>query len=186
MKKGKTINSIEIMSEKLCVDFGGVICNNQRTPKGSTNSFENPDPKALGYLLLEQFPDAFETLRILKERRFPEIFLVSKLTENIPNVSVEERVRNYLMYHGFEEVILGSRMHFCEKREDKVKICAELEAFDYFLDDRLDVLCHMVGTVRNLFLFDPDRAEGHERWHLVEEGKVTVVRSWREVHAHLR
>ena len=174
------------MNEKLCVGFGGVICNNQCTPTGSMNSFENANPKATNYLAVRPIEGALETLHILKVERFPEIFLVSTLTENIPNVSVEERVRNYLMYHGFEEVILGSRMHFCEKREDKVRICAELEAFDYFLDDRLDVLLHMVGTVRNLFLFDPERSDGHEHWHLVEDGTVTVVRSWHEVRAHLR
>ena len=168
------------MKQTLGVDFGGVICPVHGIVTGSENSFENADPKALGYLSVRPFEGALETLRRLRDSHFPDIFLVSKISENLPGISIEERVRTYLYFHGFEEVILMSRMFFCEERAEKVAICTRQEILDCFLDDRLDVLRHMVGHVRNLFLFDPGRQEGHEHWSLVESGAVTAVRSWKE------
>jgi hypothetical protein len=46
------------------------------------------------------------------------------------------------------------RVRFCRERPDKAVIAAEL-GLTHFVDDRVDVLEHMVGVVTHRYLFGP-------------------------------
>jgi hypothetical protein len=46
-------------------------------------------------------------------------------------------------------------IRFCRERRDKAIHCADL-AITHFIDDRVDVLTHLVGLVPELFLFGKD------------------------------
>ena len=67
---------------------------------------------------------------------------------------------------------------FCRERHEKDKICKD-NNIKYFIDDRLEVLSHMVNTAPHLFLYQPDQAEIDEYRQFLP--KVTRVESWAEV-----
>jgi regulator of replication initiation timing len=67
---------------------------------------------------------------------------------------------------------------FCRERHEKDKICKD-NNIKYFIDDRLEVLSHMVNTAPHLFLYQPDQAEIDEYRQFLP--KVIRVESWAEV-----
>jgi len=67
---------------------------------------------------------------------------------------------------------------FCREKHEKDKICKD-NNITHFIDDRLEVLSHMVETASNLFLYQPDQAEIDEYRQFLPQ--VTRVESWAEV-----
>lgn len=161
---------------KLGVDLGGVICTTEEhMPVEQRLTY--PDRTTNGYLKAPTLDGALETLKRLMENGFETVVLISKI--ELDN-QVLARAHDYLNHHGFGEVIRPENRHFCDDRSKKVTICRE-EGVSVFVDDRLDVLRHMVEVVPNLFLFRPWDEEDKRYWYLVEEGRVQVVHSWKEL-----
>ncbi len=98
-------------------------------------------------------PGAFEAIARLTEAVDGRTFLVSKCGPNI-----QRRTRRWLAHWGFHERTSLSPDHvrFCRERRDKAIHCREL-ALDAFVDDRPDVLHHLLGIVGLRLLFGPQR-----------------------------
>lgn len=156
------------MTEKFGVDVGGVIVD--RINDNTDTSFFSDN-----YLATTAVPGAFDALARLVAGRFgDQVFIVSKCGSR-----VEAKTREWLAHHDFytRTGIAAEHLHFCRRRPDKAGICERL-GITHFIDDRLEVLGYL-GTVPDLYLFQPDRREmkRHER-HL---SRVQVVQSWDEV-----
>ena len=163
-------------------DWSGVLNNNTQVIDGSRNSLLNPNRDAKGYLRVKPFTGALETLSSITRLGFSEIHIVSRVD---PEFWIKERVRAWLRQHGFESVVPLSRLHFCEKWHEKAPLCERL-GVTHFIDDRLEALEPMVGKIEHLLLFRPWTKEDKPRWHLVEDGKVVLVKSWTEVRKYLQ
>lgn len=92
---------------------------------------------------------AIECIGKLVQRYNGHVFIVSKCGE-----SVEKKTRGWLRNNEVyaKTGLLRERVHFCTKRKAKAPICNRL-GITHFIDDRADVLSHMVGIVPNLYLF---------------------------------
>jgi hypothetical protein len=68
-------------------------------------------------------------------------------------------------------------IRFCRKRPEKADRCAELEV-THFVDDRTDVIEHLLGVVEHRFLFGGRSVEVPE--------SAEWVRDWAEAEARIR
>lgn len=98
------------------------------------------------YLLTPEVPGAYRAVSKLAKQRH-ELHIISKCGE-----VVEERSMDWLDAEGFFYHILPHRAHFVRKRHLKAPMAQALE-LEVFIDDRQDVLDHMVGIVPYLILF---------------------------------
>jgi len=158
------------MSKKvLGVDIGNVIINNRIIPK---------DRKLISEQEYSEQPvivGAFEALKELNKRFAGEVYLVSKCTE-----WAETQVMQWLSSHNFFEItgIKKANIRFCRERSEKEKKCESL-GINYFIDDRLEVLGHMINRAEKLYLFCPDAEEVKQFEMFLKD--VTVINSWNEV-----
>ncbi len=169
------------MKKILGTDFGRVLSNFDCPVSRGLGSGQNAGKAIREGRGVRPFRGALETLRFLKESRFPKMYVVSKI--NMDGV-IEPKARQWLTQYGFDDVVPPKCVHFCAERSEKALICKKL-GITHFIDDRLEVLSYMVGIVPHLFLFRPWAEEDKPFQHLVTEGKVTVVRSWRQLREHL-
>ena len=150
-------------AEVLGVDIGGVIVN-----RVSENDQSHADAPAVD--------GAFEAITQLVQQRFQErVWLVSRCEESREPVILE-----WLAQHDFFGSTGVSQEHvrFCRQRHDKATICQQLGT-THFIDDRLEVLNHLVGTVPYLYLLQ-SRAEGVDQFRQFLP-HVHLVRGWSEI-----
>lgn len=156
--------------EVLGVDIGGVILD-WSSVKDTNLSFSGEN-----YLKTPALPGVFEALHELNSGRFQDhIFLVSKHDHFGPG-----RMLEWLEHHDFynRTGILKDHLNFCTERAEKAAICKKLDV-QYFIDDRLEVLSHLIGVVPNLYLFRPSEKEVEEFHEFLSE--VTRVEGWEEL-----
>jgi len=151
-------------------DFGGVII--EPFPESKTESFE--------HLRVNPTPGAFEAIRELVEFFGPKnSFIVSKC-----GTTMEQRVVEWLRENDFynRTSLPSPNVFFCRERKDKAPICKNLQ-ITHFIDDRSDVLQHMVGIIPNLYHFVcegfPDKT--NEKPFNVDAYNYTKVHSWNEL-----
>jgi hypothetical protein len=108
---------------------------------------------------------AFDAIAALVPR-FEGVWLVSKC-----GPSVQQKSRAWLAHHRFYERtgIPPGNLRFCLARPDKAVHARQLR-LTHFVDDRLDVLQHLRGLVRCLFLFGEQKRAAPD-W-------VTPLPSW--------
>jgi len=151
------------------VDIGGVLIgrHNDRTD----TSFFGPN-----YLQSEAVAEALQSLRQLSQAGW-EVHLVSKCGDN-----VERKTREWLRHHDFYQLtgVVPEHVHFCRTRPEKEPICRRL-GVEYFVDDRLDVLDHLV-SVPQLVLFQPNPAD---EARFQQGHRARLCQSWPEVLALL-
>ncbi len=96
---------------------------------------------------------SFEAIARLVRAFEGRVWLVSKCGPRI-----QARSRRWLRHHRFHERtgLAESHLRFCRKRHEKRAHAAEL-SLGFFVDDRTDVLRHLVGLVPRLYLF------GHQK-----------------------
>ena len=127
------------MERILGVDIGGVII--------SHNEING------AYLPI---PDVFEKLKELQDKKFGKnIFVVS-----CADTYLRFAMLNWLSVKKFhkETGISLDRVHFCEERKEKARICQHLGVTD-FVDDRKEIMVYLYNAgVKNLYLFQ-GRAE---------------------------
>lgn len=154
----------------LGVDIGGVILD-WAIAKGTDVAFSGDN-----YLQTPALPDVFESLALLNTGRFKDnVFLVSKHDHFGPG-----RILEWLEHHDFytRTGIPKEHLNFCTERAEKAAICERL-GIQYFIDDRLEVLSHLVGIVPTLYLFRPSNEEVENfKEHLPQ---VTRVEEWNEL-----
>ncbi len=142
--------------EGLGIDFGDVIA----------GSRVSTDPRGIeiesNYLAVNRFlrvlpvENAFASIRILSQERFGNrMWVISKWRP-----AVQDKCRIWLRHHNFSEItgIPPERILFCAHRGEKAQMARDLGITD-FVDNKLEVLAPMIGTVPNLFLFRPSPLE---------------------------
>lgn len=122
---------------KIGIDIGNVIIGG-----GGEDTFFTDD-----YLNTPMVEGAFDSIVELRRNQH-ELHVISKCG---PKVELKSLV--WLGAYGFIPTpIFERRLHFVRRRELKAPMAQALE-LDIFIDDRQDVLDHMVGIVPHLILF---------------------------------
>lgn len=156
------------------IDIGRVIIGAaDPTGKADTSFLSGPESRAI------QTPPtdgAFEGVRTLVERFSGRAWLVSKCGPRI-----EALTRRWLDAWGFFASTGLDREHlrFCRERSEKAEHARRLR-LTAFVDDRVDVLGHLTGTVPALYLF------GHQKAGTDVPVGVTPVLTWAEAVATIR
>jgi len=143
----------------LGIDIGRVIINAADASGASDTSFlSGSDEQALA---TSPSPGAFEAIAELTQAFQGRVWLVSKCGPRIQKLTLR-----WLERHAFHRVtgVPEGQVRFCLKRPEKREHCLAIGA-THFVDDRLDVLTHLVGVVPNLYWFGfQSRAVEVPRW----------------------
>lgn len=159
----------------LGIDIGNVIINHRLTDKNDTTLHEER------YSTIPAAEGAFEVIKKLNDEEFHgNIFLISKCTP-----WAQEKILLWLIDNDFyaKTNVNPENVFFCRERSEKDQICKE-NNIGYFIDDRLEVLSHMVETVPSLFLYQPDQEEVNEYVQFLP--RVIRVETWEEIHQKLK
>ncbi|MCE9584415.1 MAG: hypothetical protein K8T20_18155 [Planctomycetes bacterium] len=150
----------------LGIDIGRVIISNLGADGREDTSFIGGSMQDA--LATPPMPGAFEAIGELVRAFDQRVWLISKC-----GPSVQQKTRRWLDHTGFFEAtgVRRDRLVFCLERPQKAVHCARL-GITHFIDDRLDVLEAMRGTVPHLFLFGPQRRP------IPGAGGFTPVRDW--------
>jgi hypothetical protein len=154
-------------SKVLGVDIGNVIIDNRLNTQSKLDE--------AGYSKLPVVGGAFENLKILTDYFHGEVYLISKCTE-----WAQEQILTWLTNHDFYSItgINPEHIYFVRERHEKDAVCQKLDV-THFIDDRLEVLSHMIESTPNLILFKPDQKEVQDFNEFLP--KVKVVNDWVEV-----
>ncbi|MDE2037931.1 MAG: hypothetical protein KGI69_01750 [Patescibacteria group bacterium] len=166
----KSHGTITAMQNKIAlgVDIGNVIIDNRSV---------DPEAKKVDEATYASFPPTrgvFEALKSLNSYFQGDVYLISKCTE-----WAQEQILLWLKDHDFyaRTGIKPENVFFVRQRHEKDGVCRKL-GLTHFIDDRLEVLGHMVGSTPNLILFQPDDEEVREFERFLP--KVSVARDWDE------
>lgn len=131
----------------LGIDIGRVLISAGEGP-GDTSFLGSTEDASMA---TPPMPGAFAAVAALVEAFEGRVHLVSKCGTN-----VERRSLRWLARHRFHEEtgLLARHVHFCRERREKAGIALRL-GLDAFVDDRVDVLLPMAGTVALRVLFGP-------------------------------
>jgi hypothetical protein len=116
---------------------------------------------------------AFDAIARLADAFDGQVWLVSKC-----GPKVQAKTVRWLAHWQFwtSTGIPPDHVRFCRERRDKAIHCADL-AITHFVDDRVDVLGHLVGLVPELYLFGKDwRHKPAPPW-------ATTVLTWSDAEA---
>jgi len=154
----------------LGIDIGGVITNrvSEDRPFGTSKADE--------YTHVSPVEGALVTIARLVSQRFETaVWLVSRCDQD-----AEQPILEWLERNGFFRVtgVSRNRVRFCRERRTKAAICRELD-ITHFIDDRLEVLSHLVDIVPNLYLLR-SRAGDPARFHHILS-RVHVVTRWSDM-----
>lgn len=153
----------------LGVDIGNVIINNR---------LNDPEINKVDELVYSQFSPSegvFEALKVLSEYFDGEVYLISKCTE-----WAQEQILLWLKSHDLynKTGVKEGNVHFVRQRHEKDNVCRKL-GITHFIDDRLEVLSHMIESTPNLILFQPDPKEIEEFKKFLPN--VKLANNWKEV-----
>jgi hypothetical protein len=123
------------------------------------------------------FDDAIRVISCLvKNVLAPQrVFIVSRVNEE-----QYKRAKAWIEEERFLEQtgILPENVHWCAERSDKAEICKKL-GITHFIDDRPEVVSHMLGIVPNRILFQANE-EDTIRFKDYLDG-VIYTNTWREI-----
>ena len=141
-----------IREPRIGVDIGRVIINGD----GPDTAFFGHDQEQA--LRTPAVPGAFDAVAELVRRFEGRVYLVSKCGPKI-----QARSLAWLDHHKFWTATCVNRAHvrFCRERRDKALHARQL-ALTHFVDDRFDVLTHLVGLVDRMYLFGPQRRRSEQ------------------------
>jgi hypothetical protein len=131
----------------LGIDIGRVIIGAaDSSGKADTSFLSGSEEAALSMPATEH---CFESIAELVTAFAGRVWLVSKCGPRIQRLT-----KRWLSRHDFyaQTGIRQDRVRFCLKRPEKRDHCAAIGA-THFIDDRLDVLEHLVGVVPHLYWF---------------------------------
>ena len=150
----------------LGIDIGRVIIGAADSSGVADTSFISVSDEAA--LETPPSPGAFEAIAELTQAFSGRVWLVSKCGPRIQALT-----RRWLVHSSFYEKtgVRPDRVRFCRKRPEKREHCLAIGA-THFIDDRLDVLGHLVGIVPRLYWF------GHQRGSVAAPPWVQPVRDW--------
>jgi len=135
---------------KLGIDVGRVLI--------APGDDSRPDTSFIGGTLetalsTPPYEGMFDVVPQLVRRFAGQVWIISKCGPRI-----QQRTLQWFDHHRFfaRTGIERTNVRFCLKRPEKALHCREL-GITHFIDDRVDVLQPMIGSVPNLFLFGPGR-----------------------------
>lgn len=153
---------------RLGVDLGGVIIQGRAgVSQGEDTAFRS--------LILEtpEVEGAFATLFMLGPK-FDGVWVISKARPKTrKNSRIWLRAKSFYSRAG----VRPRRVVFCATREGKAR-AADRHGITHFVDDKVEVLEYMHGTVPNLYLFASDPEEVAKAWRLPY---LTIVNGWPEL-----
>jgi hypothetical protein len=138
------------MRDSLGLDFGNVIINHVEF--GTTDEYvDNGD-----YTKIPPVPGMIEAIATLGQGRFKGNMFVLYNASNV----ADSKILAWLEFHDFyaRTGILPEHVRRSNRGRDKLEMCRNFKA-EYFVDDRLEVLGHLVYKVTNLYLFRPQAEE---------------------------
>lgn len=155
--------------EGLGVDLGNVIIDH--VGFGTTPEFVSCGD----YDSIPPVPGVLEALGSLQKRFNGNIFVVYNATD-----TADLKIISWLKSHAFFEItgITPDRVRRTNKGRNKSLICEEYGA-THFIDDRLEVLSHLIGKLQCLYLFRPQQHEVDKYRQFLPY--VQEVKSWNEV-----
>lgn len=168
------------------VDFGNVLVRNipisvrremlQRYPNiGALEDTTEFDTFLLQHSMV--LPNAFLGLkRLIEIKGEDRVWIVSRAegTQRIVN-------RRLFVVHHFEKItgLPIDHIHFVDKREEKALVCQWL-GIQGHIDDRGEVLFHLLGVVPNLIWFSPT-INDLLKWSLDLRSTTCRVSGWDEI-----
>jgi len=152
---------------RLGIDIGGVII--AKAEDGDDTSFFSDN-----YMNTPPEPFVLEAIHNIIAILGPEnVYLVSKCGKNF-----REKTLEWLYGTNFfaKTLLPTQNVRFCDERPQKAEICAEL-GITHFVDDRLDVLKHLlsVHSMQECFLYGSQEDQQGNYLYYV----VTKVNSWK-------
>lgn len=165
---------IFMKKQALGVDIGNVIINHRLVVGNDPTFFEEQ------YSSIPASEGVFEALNELNSYFNGEVYLISKCTE-----WAEVKILQWLEDNHFYEKtgVIKKNVYFVRARQDKDVVCRKL-GITHFVDDRLEVLSHMVESTPYLFLFQPNQKEVDEFKAFLP--KVIPVQEWGEVCSRIK
>ena len=158
------------MKESLGVDLGNVIIDH--VGFGTTPEFFHSG----NYNIIPPVSGVLDALRRLNQERFQgSIFVVYNATD-----VADQKIISWLKSRDFFEQtgISPERVVRTQNGRDKSSVCKLYQA-THFIDDRLEVLSHLVGKVGNLYLFRPQQKEVERYQDFLRH--VWQVNSWDDI-----
>jgi hypothetical protein len=133
----------------LGVDFGRVLNDGSAHPTGDDTIFLGGSVEEA--MQTPAMEGAFDSLTRFNRTLEGRVWIVSKCGPKL-----QLRTEQWLEFHRFFEItnIDPSHLRFCRERSEKASHCKRL-AITHFIDDRADVLGHLIGLVSHLYLFGP-------------------------------
>ena len=157
----------------LGIDFGNVVIDHLTF--GTTPEFIDTGD----YRTIPPVPDSLEIIADLEKKFGANIFIVYNA-----NQVADAKIHSWLDYHHFfkRTRISPDQVIRTNQGRNKRPLCSELH-ITHFVDDRLEVLTHLIGEVGNLYLFRPQKHEVEQHKNSLD--KVILVDSWKEMWVHL-
>ena len=158
------------MKESLGVDLGNVIIDH--VGFGTTPEFFHSG----NYNIIPPVSGVLDALRRLNQERFQgSIFVVYNATD-----VADQKIISWLKSRDFFERtgISPERVMRTQNGRDKSSVC-KLHQATHFIDDRLEVLSHLVGKVGSLYLFRPQQKEVEQYQDFLIH--VWQVNSWDDI-----
>jgi len=158
------------MNESFGVDLGNVIIDHigfGTTPEFVQSGDYNVIPPVLGVI---------EALWQLNQERFAgNIFVVYNASD-----VADQKILSWLKLHDFfnRTGIYPAQVMRTKNGRDKSSVCDFYQA-THFVDDRLEVLSHLVDKVKNLYLLRPQQKEVEQYQNFLTH--VRLVTSWNEI-----
>lgn len=154
----------------LGIDIGRVIIGGGPDGPEDTTFLNGSEVDSLATPPMEGALEAIRDLAVAFDGR---VWLVSKAGPKI-----QARTRVWLSNQAFFQTtgVPSEQLRFCRERREKAAICARL-GVTHFVDDRIDVLNHMLGIVPRLYLFGGNRGGA--------PAGIEWVRDWKRARAAL-
>jgi hypothetical protein len=167
---------MEDRQERIGIDVGGVVLDFM--PYFDTDVSFNGD----NYLQTPEIEGAIDSIAELNRGRFKDqVCMVTRYDKNYGPGRVIEWLesKDFFARTG----IPMDRYHPCIERYDKTPICINL-GITHFIDDRAEVLSHMIDQVPHLYLFKSPDADREEFASLLS--RFEKADSWSELMEKLR
>jgi hypothetical protein len=142
---------------RIGIDFGGVIV---MPSDGNTPLNTN-----LGLQI--EISNAIDTIQYLIQDLKSEVWIISKASKPT-QIATREWLGNVKFYQ--KTNFNATNLRFCSKRSEKLNICKPL-GITHFIDDNIEVLQALQGTVPNLYLFGTQSAPLG----------ITAIKDWDEL-----
>ena len=158
------------MKKGLGVDLGNVIIDH--VGFGTTPAFFPSGDSNV----IPPVPGVLHALRYLNQERFHDnVFVVYNASD-----VADQKITSWLKSHDFfaQTGISPERVARTQNGRDKSSVCKLYQA-THFIDDRLEVLSHLVGKVGNLYLFRPQQKEVERYQDFLRH--VWQVNSWDDI-----